>query len=848
MNRSHVPPRSAAPDVESRARHRGARLVTGVVVAAFVAGAVVAPGHSVAVDRPSPGRSAAPPAPASPGSPRPGAAVSSAVSSAVSAAVSAEVTGGERASVSGDGRFVVFQGDDGGRSTVYRVDRASGATIELSPVPVTGRSGNTVNPVISADGCVVVVQTELALDLFRDDDGGDRWDVYRLVVPECGGTLGQWELVSSDERTGIARDDVDATSPAAVSGSGAIIAYTHPAPGLRDGVTTITVVDTTAPHGSPQRYQAVAGMPAEAPDTVYRYRGPRQPALSANGRHVAFVSDTTASDPLPGWAEGPVRGGYATSQVYVWDRLNDDRFGRVRLVSGRDGAPSLAGGGEPAVSEDGRIVVFTSADQSLVAAEYPRCADECPSQVFVYDRDPDDNGRLDEPTSLQQLFLVSAVPDREQPGGLVAGNGSSRAPAVNTDGSQVVFVTDATDLLPTWVPAGGGEHDGDIVAAELPLGTLRRVPSGIFGVRVPGAHARPAVSDTGRVIVFDTVVAGLVAGGGALAGRSPLTGRHVVAVTTPPEVSLAALDFGTVLVGWESEELYVSVLNEGPGAFEPAVVRTSVPNVKITDGGTCRPGLVVPAGGTCTVYAVFNPTAPRSFTGSIEVLESGFEPVSVSAPVGGVGGEPILQTNPPGLDLDTGVVGRPGLRRSIDVRNISFAPTTIPTIRFVGQHPEDFAITTQSCTGRALNPGATCTVEVEFRPSQARRRMATLQVITSTGGAYAAAVVAGVGRYDGRLGVASPEVQAGGLLGIGIEGFPADSDVVVSFADGTRPVAVVRTNDDGGLLAQLRIGRRERGGARTLVAVGPEGVTAVVPVVVVRRPGGRPGVPGYGMG
>ena len=59
------------------------------------------------------------------------------------------------------------------------------------------RSGDTIMPVISSDGCVVVVQTQLALDLFRDDDNDERWDVYRLVVPECGGQADTWELVSA---------------------------------------------------------------------------------------------------------------------------------------------------------------------------------------------------------------------------------------------------------------------------------------------------------------------------------------------------------------------------------------------------------------------------------------------------------------------------------------------------------------------------------------------------------------------------------------------------------------------------------------------------------------------------
>jgi hypothetical protein len=330
-------------------------------------------------------------------------------------------------------------------------------------------------------------------------------------------------------------------------------------------------------------------------------------------------------------------------------------------------------------------------------------------------------------------------------------------------------------------------------------------------------------------------------------GQGAVLGRHVVAVGSQPQVSLASVDFGTVLVGWESEELYVSVLNEGPGAFAPSVVRSSSPNFKITDGGTCRRGLVVPAGGTCTVYMVFNPRGATAFSGTVEVLEETYEGVDVRATVAGVGGEPVLQANPPGLDLETAEVGSSGTRRSVDIRNISFAPTSISTIRLVGEHPGDFEVVTQSCTNRALNPNATCTVEIGFNPTTSGRRMAILQVLTSQSG-YTAAVVAGIGEYRPTLGVAADSVRAGALLPIGLDGFPGDTEVTVSFADSTRSVTVVRTNADGTMLAEIPIARRERGGSRVLVATGPSGTSAVAEIHVVRRPGAKRGAPGFGLG
>ena len=411
------------------------------------------------------------------------------------------------------------------------------------------------------------------------------------------------------------------------------------------------------------------------------------------------------------------------------------------LVSGRDDVPSAAGAEDPAISEDGRIVVFTSIDRSLVDATFPVCVGECSTQIYRYDRDTDANGVFDEPPRGIPLTIVSAIDAGvgSRPRVPVAGNLASWAPAVNTDGSQVVFVTDATNLLSTKVAGGGQKTDGDIVVAEVLLGQLRRATGNPATGTIPGAHSNPVLSDTGRVVAFDSVIPGRVS------GDPSLVGRHVVTITSRPAVSMAAVDFGTVLVGWESEERYVSVLNDGPGAFRPTDVTSSSPNFRVT-GGTCRRGVIVPAGGGCTVYLVFNATEPIVFAGNLTVSEVGDEPISVTSSLRGVGGEPTLEANPPGLDLHSSVVNGIGDRRTLDVRNVSFLPTSIASIRLGGNNPDDFAVVGQSCTNRALNPDASCSVEVEFRPLASGRRSALVLLQTPTG-EYTSAIVSGEASY-----------------------------------------------------------------------------------------------------
>ncbi|MEZ5295145.1 MAG: choice-of-anchor D domain-containing protein [Ilumatobacteraceae bacterium] len=750
--------------------------------------------------------------------------------------------------MSADGRWVVFEGSVDGRRTVFRTDRNTASTVELSPIPDSVRSGDTVHPRLSADGCVVVAITEIPYDLFRDDDRDERWDVYRLVVPECGGQPAGWELVSTG-RLGTAIDGVFTDSTPALSGSGAIVAYVRQLEGAPEGVGTIVVVDITIPVNQIGREEEVAGMPVEAPNRAYLYQGARQPVLSENGRHLAFVADTTASAPLPGWAAGPVPGEAATSQVYVWDRATVDRRNAVHLVSGRGGVPSNAGGDAPSISEDGRFVAFVSADRTLVPADLPPCTATCPTQVYLFDRDTDRNGVFDEAPRGEPLQIVSAVDAGDVTIGVpVAGDASSWAPAVNADGSQVAFVTDATNQLPTRRGGGGRPTDGDLLVAEMELGALRRVLDSAAHTGVPGAHGNPAISRTGQVVVFETAAVGPLSGGGV----TPPGARAIASAQATPQLALAELDFGSVIPQLESSELYVRVQNAGPASFEPSLVIVDPPFA--VTGGTCAKGILVAAGSTCSVHVTFTPPAVRGYVGTLTVSGTGGNASTVSATVRGAAGNPILLADPAGVDVAAGVVGGVGGRVAIDITNIDFIPTEVGRVYMAGAHPDDFEIVEQSCLRRALNPDASCAVEIEFRPTATGYRNALLIAVTGAsasgaGGEYTAAFVGGFASYEPTFEVTTESVDVGAQLGIGLDGFPANTVVTIGFDDGSAPWAEVTTSESGAALALLQTPTRVRAGPQRLVASAGEDATATVDVVfeaVPTRP--TPGLPGFGLG
>lgn len=777
-------------------------------------------------------------------------------------------TSGANASISGDGRFVVFQGepgrtvgeldvaeespegaDDPRASTIYLSNREDASTVELSPIPAGLRAGDSIRPVISGDGCSVVILTEMALDVFRDDDGGDRWDIYRSVLPHCEGGVGNWELVSTrDDGSALARDDVRSEYSPAVSRSGTEIAYVHPDLRLFDapGVNTITVVDLTIPVSDPGRARVVAGMPADRPNTTFVHVGADQPAFSDDGRFVAYRSDAASAEGVPVWGTGPVDGGRATQQVFVWDRLDRDPFTAVQLVSARpDGSPATAGAGEPALSRAGRIVAFSSPDDQLVPAVFPTCAEECPTQIYRLDRDVDGNDVFDEVGSTS-LDIVSVEPVVDDVSAPVVGRASSSQPSLSADGQLLVFVSKAPNLQLIQAIESGEPTDGDVLVADNGRSGLRRISVSSDGVRpAVGAHSAPQLSDSGRVAVFDTLAADQLLDEGARPGR------QVVVLSSTPTLSLADADVGTTVVGLESTGWFVGLVNDGPSAFDPATVTISDSRFSIDEeNSTCIVGTLVPAGGNCKVQFTFTPSSSSSVGATLTIAEEGFQAVSVSSTISGSGGEPALQIAPGGADFEQGrkvTVGTPSTEFLFDVSNVGFFSSSIADIEIEGAHAADFAVTTNACADRPLNPRASCAVGITFTPSDAGRRTAFVEVFTPQGQSTSV-ILAGDAEFAPELVTLETEVRAGAEFILGGTDYPPNTELVVTYGDSAGESITVLTNDDGGFLALVPVASNEHGGGRRVVVQSSSGVGAVIPIEVIEEADQYVGMPGFGLG
>ena len=136
------------------------------------------------------------------------------------------------------------------------------------------------------------------------------------------------------------------------------------------------------------------------------------PAISATGRYVAFVFEST----FVGADTNAVR------DVYLRDR----RRGATRRVSvGSRGAQGDADSHQPDISADGAVVAFDSYATNLVRGDTNGARD-----VFVRNR------------RAGTTSLVSRSPSGR------SGNDVSEQPAISGNGRYVAFASIATDLVP----------------------------------------------------------------------------------------------------------------------------------------------------------------------------------------------------------------------------------------------------------------------------------------------------------------------------------------------------------------------------------------------------------------
>jgi Tol biopolymer transport system component len=386
-------------------------------------------------------------------------------------------TAGEEASgpsqwpaLSADGRYVGFlstapdlvPGDTNGVMDVFVRDRLLGVTERVN-VSTSGDEANDASqwrPGLSTDGRYVAFES-FASNLGVYGSSGDVFVRDRLLsTTECASV-------------GMGGEGNGQSFQAAISGDGRYVGFKSLASNLVEADTNddydVFVRDRVL--GITERV-SISSAGEEADDGLSGLAGSGNPAISADGRYVAFIS----------WAVNLVPGDTnATGDVFVRDRL----LGTTELVS-IDTAGEQGNGwsGHPAISADGQYVAFVSYASNLVPGDTNEIAD-----VFVHDRVAGVTERVTVSTTWEQA------------------NGSSSWPAITAGGRYVAFESSASNLV-----AGDANASDDVFVRDRLLETTERASVSTLGDEGAGTSCWADISDDGRYVVFESAGANLVPG------------------------------------------------------------------------------------------------------------------------------------------------------------------------------------------------------------------------------------------------------------------------------------------------------------------------------------------------
>ncbi|MBI5845303.1 MAG: PD40 domain-containing protein [Deltaproteobacteria bacterium] len=189
------------------------------------------------------------------------------------------------------------------------------------------------------------------------------------------------------------------------------------------------------------------------------------PAISADGNHVAFVSSATNLIPIDN---------NGNTDVF----LRNLSTGYTAIISvSSSGSQGYSPSDYPAISADGRYVTFCSLADNLVQNDNNNEAD-----VFLGD------------TKTGLTMLISKNSAGEQ------GDDASLYPAISADGRYIAFTSFASNLVPVDI-----NGSADVFLHDTQTGVTSLVSKDSSGSQGNGDSGYPSISADGRYVVFMSV-------------------------------------------------------------------------------------------------------------------------------------------------------------------------------------------------------------------------------------------------------------------------------------------------------------------------------------------------------
>jgi Tol biopolymer transport system component len=360
-----------------------------------------------------------------------------------------------------------------GLTNVFLKDILTG-TVTLISSNSAGAEGHGMSdtPSISSTGNAVVFVSN-AQDLVANDTNTNFQVFVKYLITGTTTLLnGTTALVSAaPSRTGSVIGNGFSGDPPVLSSDGLFVAFDSLANNLVGTDTNQTFdvfvksfVDSSIVRASTTSY-----------GNIQLNKASTSPAISANGRYVAFLTTAKALT---------IPASFCTGQnVYLKDLWTS----AVKLVSKPTTTAPCYGNtlSPPVISEDGRYLAFSSDANNLVLKDTNKTTD-----VFFRDM----------ATGVTKILSANSsnIP------GTSYGNGYSDQPSMSADGRFVAFRSQATNLVPVTLNTSWNIYVRNTSTNEIAL-----LSQSAQGFTADGDCYHPAITNDGKYVAFESYATNL---------------------------------------------------------------------------------------------------------------------------------------------------------------------------------------------------------------------------------------------------------------------------------------------------------------------------------------------------
>ena len=222
-------------------------------------------------------------------------------------------------------------------------------------------------------------------------------------------------------------------------------------------------------------------------------------------------------------------------------------------------------------------------------------------------------------------------------------------------------------------------------------------------------------------------------GGATDAFVTKIASRTFVSVGPP------TLGFGQPLVGSESAAKKITVTNNKASALTVRKIHLEGVNAAdFAQVNTCPSSLA--AGASCYAWVSFKPSAKGPRKGFLVINDA--DPASPQA-VALSGTGTIVSLSPKTLAFGTQALGTTSAARTTILTNTGSAVLNVSGIGITGTSAGDFVLS--SDCGTSVSGGASCRIDVTFKPTATGSRNATVSISDDGGGSPHKVSLAGIG-------------------------------------------------------------------------------------------------------